>query len=298
MVEPARAIRSERLGVIALLVSGILWGVVWMPLKHFAAHGVSGLSMTLMSYGTVGLLAAPLIWRERAAWQPQTPLFLAAALIGGTANVCFITALMFGEVVRVMLLFYLAPVWGVLGARVFLKEPITPARIAGVAMAVVGALLILGGPNALAAPISIADLLGLASGFLYATQNIAFRAADRVPVLSKALSVFLGCGIVSAVLLPFIGHAVQLPSLSIGLQILAFGLWMIAAMWTTMYGVTHLEAGRSAVLLVFELVAAVASAMLVGGERLSWVEWIGAVLITAAALLEARSVTTVEGKAA
>jgi drug/metabolite transporter (DMT)-like permease len=66
-----------------------------------------------------------------------------------------------------------------------------------------------------------------------------------------------------------------------------FGVWMVLAMWTTMYGVTHLQAGRAAVLLVFELAAAVASATIFGGERLSALEWVGATLITIAALLEA-----------
>jgi drug/metabolite transporter (DMT)-like permease len=64
---------------------------------------------------------------------------------------------------------------------------------------------------------------------------------------------------------------------------------MMAAMFLTVYGVTHLEAGRSAILLVFELVAAVVSAMWIGGERLDGLEWIGAALITGAALIEARS---------
>jgi len=44
-------------------------------------------------------------------------------------------------------------------------------------------------------------------------------------------------------------------------------------------------------LLVFELVAAVVSAMWIAGERLDGAEWIGAALIVAAALLEARSNT-------
>jgi drug/metabolite transporter (DMT)-like permease len=74
------------------------------------------------------------------------------------------------------------------------------------------------------------------------------------------------------------------------------GIWMMAAMAFTAYGVTHLEAGRAAILLVFELVAAVISAMWIAGERLDGVEWIGAALIVAAALLEVRSDTKPEGK--
>jgi len=75
-----------------------------------------------------------------------------------------------------------------------------------------------------------------------------------------------------------------LPPLSAMLvgQLAAFaGIWMMAAMVFTAYGVTHLEAGRAAILLVFELLAAVISAMWIAGERLTGVEWIGAALIVA-----------------
>jgi len=151
----------------------------------------------------------------------------------------------------------------------------------------------------LAAPISLAEVLGLAAGLLYAAQNIVFRAADRVPVSSKALSVFVGCAFVSAVLFPVAGDALPPISVTLALQLIAFsGIWMLLAMWTTMYGVTHLEAGRAAVLLVFELAAAVASATIIGSERLSGLEWFGAALITAAAFLEARGDSREERKTA
>ncbi len=62
---------------------------------------------------------------KRAAWRQQAGLLALVCLLGGTANVCFVNALVYGEVVRTMLLFYLAPMWSVLGGRVFLGERIT-----------------------------------------------------------------------------------------------------------------------------------------------------------------------------
>jgi drug/metabolite transporter (DMT)-like permease len=281
--------RTETLAVVSLLASGVIWGLMWMPLKFFAAQGLTGLAMTLSTYGLVGAVALPFIWMQRQAWRPQAHLLLMAGLFGGIANSCFITALMFGEVMRVMLLFYLAPVWGVLGGAVFLGERITLARAAGMALAVVGAVLVLGGSEALARPFARSDLLGLASGLFYAITNIVSRAGDRIPIASKSLVVFTGCGVVSALLFPLFGGGYPQVSPLLTLSLLGFaGLWLTSAMWTTMYGVTHLEAGRSSVLLVFELVAAVLSAMLIGGERLSGIEWIGAALIVSAALIEAR----------
>lgn len=281
--------RTQRLAVLSLLASGLIWGLMWLPIKSFGEHGVSGLAFTLSTYGVVGLVAVPFIWAQRAQWRPQTTLLLLAGLCGGIANNCFITALMFGEVVRVMLLFYLAPVWGVLGGAIFLGERITSPRIGAMLLAVAGAILVLGGIEALRTPFAAADLLGLASGLFYALTNVAMRAGTRIPLASKSLVVFTGCGAVAALAFPFFDIAPPAVSGAMALALIAFaGLWLTSAMWTTMYGVTHLEAGRSSVLLVFELVAAVVSAMVIGGERLQGLEWIGAACIVGAALLEAR----------
>ena len=79
-------------------------------------------------------------------------------------------------------------------------------------------------------------------------------------------------------------------SLTLALQLGAFGaIWLMAAVFATLYGVSRLEAGRAAVLIVFELVAAVVSAMVIAGERLDAMGWTGAALISGAALLEARA---------
>jgi drug/metabolite transporter (DMT)-like permease len=189
-----------------------------------------------------------------------------------------------------MLLFYLAPVWGVLGGRIAFGEPITRLRAAAVASAVIGAFLLLGGPAIFDAPPTWVDALALASGLLYASQNVFALAADRTPMVVKALSIYVGCGALAALLVIVLGQPVpRLPGALLA-QLLAFaGIWMMAAMLLTVYGVSHLEAGRSAILLVFELVAAMVSAMWIGGERLDGIEWVGAALITGAALLEARS---------
>ena len=287
-------IRTERLAVLSLLVSGLIWGLAWIPLKYFGAQGIGGVALTLSTYGVVGLFALPFILMQRAAWRPQARVLALAGLLGGIANNCFITGLMYGEVVRVMLLFYLAPVWGVLGGSLFLGERITPARGGAMLLAVAGAFLVVGGPRALHQPPDVADLLGLGAGMFYALTNVAMRAGDRIPLASKSLAVFTGSGLVSLLSFPFVGHSFphSIDPLLVVLLLAFGGLWLTSAMWTTMYGVTHLEAGRSSVLLVFELVAAVVSAMIIGGERLDGIEWLGAACITGAALIEARAGAT------
>ena len=49
----------SRLAVAALLVAGLLWGLTWIPLKYFGRQGLTGITLTMMSYGLVGLLVLP-----------------------------------------------------------------------------------------------------------------------------------------------------------------------------------------------------------------------------------------------
>ncbi len=281
--------RTTQLAVGALLLASVLFGLMWWPLKYFSAQGIGGLVLTMTTYGAVGLIGLPILVSQQGYWRRQRSLLIAGGLLGGAANVAFVSALMNGDVMRVMLLFYVAPVWSVLGARFLFNEVLTPVRLSAAAMALFGALLVLGGPDILAAPLSVIDLLALASGLLYAAQNLVSRAAQQVPIMSKSVAVLFGCGALSALLLPFSDQTLPSVSLTQGLQLLAFSVfWLVTAMWVTMYGVTHLEASRSAVLLVVELAVAVVSALIIGGERLSALGWAGAALILAAALIEAR----------
>ena len=99
----------------------------------------------------------------------------------------------------------------------------------------------------------------------------------------------------SSLILLCTGESIPAVSPVVFSQLLAFaGIWMLTAMVVTAWGVSHLEAGRAAILLVFELVAAVVSAMWIAGERLDGLEWIGAAMIVTAALLEARPARNVK----
>jgi drug/metabolite transporter (DMT)-like permease len=281
---------TPRVATLALLASGLLWGLTWMPLKYFAGQQLTGLTLSIATYGVVGLVGAPWLWLRRERWTGQWRLMVVSGIACGLANACFVTAIMFGEIARAMLLFYLTPLWGALGGRLFFREPLTPLRVTCLGMALCGAVLVLGGPGTLAGGFRWMDLIAISAGFFYAAQNLASRAATQVPIPIKVLVAFAGCGVVATALVPVAGHEFPSFDAALAAKLGAFTLvWLIAAMWTQIYGVSHMEAGRAAVLVVFELVAAVVSAMIIAGERLDPLGWVGAALIVAAALAEART---------
>jgi len=276
------------LPVILLLLSALMWGLTWWPLKAFNAAGVEGVALILITYGVVGLSLVWLIVREWRQWQGKPYWLLLFFILGGYANLAFASAMIYGDVVRTMMLFYLGPVWGVLGGRLFLGERIDRQRWSGVLFALIGAWLILGGDTIFDSVPSAIDLLALTAGMAFALNNICFRATQARPTGSKVAAMFLGCGAFAAVLMPLQGHAMPVLSVAVWVALLAFGLlWLLGATVATQWSVTHMEAGRASILLISELLVAVVSATLIGGESMSAMEMIGGLLILASAVLEA-----------
>jgi drug/metabolite transporter (DMT)-like permease len=127
------------------MASGVVWGLIWWPLKFFAAAGLSGHAIGLTAYSLVALVSLPVIWRERAQWRPEMRQLLLIGLVFGCANMAFTAALTMGSVVRAMLLFYLLPVWGAIGGALFLGEHIGARRLAAIVLSLAGVLVIMGG---------------------------------------------------------------------------------------------------------------------------------------------------------
>ena len=280
---------SKRVATGVLLFSASLWGLSWMPLKWFIAQGLTGPMVSLLSYGVVGLFTCVFIWRQRAAWRAQWGMLLALAVVGGWANTSFVNALMLGDVVRVMFLFYLSPVWSVLGGWLVLKERIPPLRWAAVVMALVGLWLFLGGSGSMDLAFSFVDFLALSAGFCFAANNVIARAAQQVPMVSKTFAVFAGCGVISLLATSALGHSV--PShmgIGVWIAVLAYGfVWLLLATATWQFGVTHIESSKAGVILLAELVVAVLTAVWFGDESMTAMEWAGGALITLAAFVEA-----------
>lgn len=280
------------LPVVALLVCSMLWGLTWLPLKHFGGFGLEGTVVTLGAHGSVGLLAIVLLARRWKGWAREWRILVALAFLGGIANIAFASAMLLGDVLRVMVLFYLLPAWGVLGGRVLLAEPIDRARRTSLVLAVGGAFLVLGGPKILDTPPDWIDLLAVAAGMSLALHNVLFRKLQHVDVASKVSANFVGCLIWSGALVA-LGLAVIPPDVPalIWAEVVGFGLiWILLATLGTLWGVHHMEAGRSSILVIMELVTAVGSAALLAGRVPSWLEWLGGALIFGAAVVEARRV--------
>jgi len=281
--------------VVSLVGASLLWGCAWMPLKALGAMGLDGLTLAFLTFIPLALVTGLFVARRWGRVAGGGGTLLLVALLGGGANLAFTLAMVYGDVVRAMVLFYLLPLWGALGGWLILGERIGGLRWLGVSCALSGAWLVLGGADLLDAGPSAFDLFGLLAGFLYAMNNLLFRSAQRLPLSAKLLAMFTGCAGLAGLGLLATGagwSSTPTPLVWGGVLLYALG-WLLPANLGAQYGVTHLEAGRASVILILELVAAVLSATLIGGEAMAPSAWMGASLIVAAALIEALGGTPV-----
>lgn len=276
------------LPTVVLILSSMLWGLVWWPLKYLHAAGIDGLPVIAIGHAGVSLMLLPFFWRQRSQCQSGWHWLITIALLGGAANVTFNVAMLYGNVVRAMVLFYLLPVWGVLGGRLFLGEKIDFIRLSSMLLALIGAFIMLGASLELFSQFTWPDLVALLAGFLFAMNNIVFRVTTQLPVISKVTALFMGgCVLASVPLVTGWAHTEPLNINVIGLS-LAIGLgWWLLATLGSQWAVTRMEAGRAAVIMVMELVTAVMSTALIGGKMLLLHEWLGVACVLIATLLEA-----------
>ncbi len=279
---------EPRLALLSLLTGSVIWGFTWLPLKFFAAAGLNGHAVSLTAYVLVALVSLPFIWRERRQWRRETHWLILIGLCFGVANVGLTIALMSGSVVRVMLLFFLLPVWGALGGAAFLGESLDRRRIFAVVLSLLGVFVIVGGVRVLDEPPSGADFAALIAGICYTAAGIANRKARLIPMASRTLSSFAGCAVLAVAGLLL--SSPDIPELPVMTWLLLAGFaffWLLGAGLLTTYGVTHVQASRAAVFQIVELLVAVVSAVLMGGETLTTGDYFGGALIVAATIIEA-----------
>jgi drug/metabolite transporter (DMT)-like permease len=282
---------SPSLPSISLLVAATTWGLVWYPFRLLETAGLSGSVSSLLTYS---LGAIPLIILGRGLARPaggQWIWLLAVALSAGWTNLSYVLAVIHGEVVRVMLLFYLAPLWTVLFAGLILRERTGPAGLAVIGLSLTGAMVMLYRGGGLPLPASSAEWLGLSSGIGFALSNVLIRKTRDVAIVTRSLWVFLGVAGMAAISAADESHVIDSIFALDGLgwaMMLATTLALLLATFTVQYGLAHVAANRAVVILLFELAVAALSSRYLAGETMDAQEWIGGAMIVAATLLSIR----------
>ncbi|MEO8124654.1 MAG: DMT family transporter [Burkholderiales bacterium] len=278
---------------LALTVNAAIWGTSWWAFRQLQGMGLHPLWATVLIYVVAALVI--IVARPAAlGLLLRTPALWVLVLASGATNAAFNWAMVIGDVVRVVLLFYLMPLWAVLLARLLLHEALTRTAALRVALALAGAAIVLwpadgGWPL----PHTLADALGIVGGFTFALNNVVLRREAAQPEEGRALAMFAGGVVVAGTLataLALRGDVPWIPAAAPGwlLPTLALSVLFLLSNFALQFGAARLPANVTAVVLLTEVVFAAGSALALGGGTLTPQLMLGGALILAAAALAAR----------
>ena len=279
------------MGLPALSVASaaILWGLWWLPLRWLDGRGLPGEWASLAVYSLAVALLCPFAWPHRRRISRGGPILLASGVLFGAVLVLWNQAVLLGEVVRVVLLFYLAPVWATLLTVLFLRDRVTLWRALSVVLGLAGAATVLGVEGGIPWPRDEGDWMGLLAGMLFALSAMFAHKGESIEDFDKTFVAFAAAALLALVMVmggpPLRPTGDEMIS-AIPLAAAVAGFWILPATWLVFWGASRLDPGRVSILLMLEVVAASASASVLTDEPFGWREVAGCVLILSAGLVE------------
>lgn len=285
--------KPTALPVVALLFNAFVWGVSWWPLRALHEAGVHPLWATALVY-LAALVCMVLLMPASARSFLRTPKLWLLAVAAGLTNICFNWAVTLGDVVRVVLLFYLMPAWSVLLAWRLLGERPHFLALLRLLLAFAGVALVVLPPGAplarLVSGLSATDFLAVAGGFCFALTNVFLRRFHDTPERERMVAMFSG-GFLMAAVGAGVATATGLigapPAPAVGWLLVAAGLALafVLGNFGLQYGAARLAAGTTALIMLSEVLFASVSSVLLGAAQLSPRMLAGGALIVLAALL-------------
>ena len=291
--------KNNMVAVSCLLAGALVWGLIWYPYRALQAAGVGGALSSFLTY-FLALLPALILFRNRRAQLRESPWLLTAiAFAAGVCNLGFVLAMIQGEVIRVMLLFYLAPLWTLVLARLLLGERAGPAGYLVIALSAAGVIVMLWRPGGRwPLPYTVAEWLALGAGMAFALTNVLSRKASDIDEAIKAGSVWAGVTLVALPVAILTEHPVQaLAAMDARtwLLVVLIALTLFCVNLVVQFGLARTTANRAIVIMLSELVFAAASSYFLAFEQIGWRDWLGGAMLVLAALHSGRLEASAHG---
>lgn len=278
---------------LCLLFNALVWGLAWWPFQTMHAQGLVAPWATSLIYGLLTLLTTVL---ARGIWKIvlSHPVLWLLALSSGLTNVSFNTAAATGDVVRVILLFYLMPAWTVLLAWRFLGERPTPAGMLRLLLAFGGMALVIipsgASWNSLTMGMGLPEYLAIFGGLCFACTNVILRRSFHIASMARVLAMFAGCmtvGLITASSGYAAGLLPSIPALNAIWIACILGMAVLVSIgsWALQYGAARVPTSTTSLILLSEVLFASTSAWLLGATELTPRMLIGGALIISGALL-------------
>ncbi len=281
---------TKTMASLSVGLSGLLWGLFWIPMRAMETAGLGVGSATVLLYlgGCVFMIPAAL--RHHRELRGEWGAAFLTALFSGGAFALYTLALVLTDVTRAILLFYLTPAWGALLGWLLLGERLTALRLVGLVSGLLGLLIVFRVDEQFPWPRNIGDALSLTAGFIWAYGSLRlYSVGERHSTGISTFMFFVGGLVVSLVTVAALDLGL-VPATPRGFPSAAFlaalVVFTLPGVFLTLWGASRLSAMRVGILLMGEVAVGVVSSAVLTDEPFGLREAVGACLVVGAGLFE------------
>ena len=284
---------NEKKASACVLAAGTLWGLISIFVRALTAVGFTSPEIcgVRMSIGAIGMLlfllfsdSGKLKIALRDLW-----MFIGTGIIGVVMfNICYFMAIQRSEASIAFILLYVSPVFVMLMSALFFKERITVKKLFALGMTLSGCILVagfLGGAIRIQADVF---LLGIGSGFFYATYSIFCRfALQKYDTMTVTFYTFL-LGAIASIPISTPLHAVNLILQQPTCLLWCIGIGVLCTIVPYLFytnGLKHMETGKAAILATVEPLVGALLGIFAYRESAGFGKILGMLLIFSAVIL-------------
>lgn len=268
---------EQRHALLIIFLASSFWGVLWVPMRHIEAMGLSGLWVVVLFHFLPALAMLPLIVRTAPSSRRDWGRAALAGALMGAGFALYALGLVVASVTKTVILFYMTPIWSTVIAYFVLRERAGWGRWLAIAAALVGCALVTGVSRD-ELRFDPADLLGLLSGLFWALGSVMIRRYDGLNFVTVSFLQYLFGGIMALLAALYLGD--PLPQLNAFLQaippaFLASVVVFLPSVLLIFRIMQYVSPGLVGILMLSEALVAAVSAAFWLGETLSSMQWIG-----------------------
>ena len=279
---------------LTVIVSCLFWGTYWIPLRSIDSVNSGSVWPLFLSFLLLALiLIKPLIKSIINVFINKNYFFLASCFFAALGISLYSESLLRGEIAKVVVLFYLCPIWGTIFARFILNHSFTIKRIFSIILGIIGLEIIVGFDKGVILPSTAVEWIALLAGLMWAMSMTLFNLANTTSGVEKtSLTAFLIpfiylflCFIPGGRNLAISENLLSIHSIYIWMILFAI-IWLLPSILLTYFSVEVLDPGRINILLAFEVAVGFFSAAILTNEIISLREYIGAIFVVSACFVD------------
>ena len=279
---------------LTVIVSCLFWGSYWIPLRYIDSDSNGSLWPIFFSFLLLSLLLLkPLVKTFYVIFYERNYFFFLGCLFAATGITFYSESLLRGEIAKVVVLFYLCPIWGTIFAKIFLGNKLTLKRLLSIILGIIGLEIMVGIEKGIIFPTSVVEWIALSAGLSWALGMTLFHLAKSTSGFEKTA--------LTALIIPFVflalclvpdGRTLEMPNQLISVNVIYLWMVLFAVVWLlpsillTYFSVEILDPGRINILLAFEVAVGFISASLLTNEIIGPREYLGALFVVSACFVD------------